>query len=109
MIINKEVIIKGPESDIKVMYHHNNDKRLRFDHQWAIDECINLSTNRKVLKENVWVPDSHSFGEGCGHLWEYLMEVIEDICSFESETFFDYDGHIHMGKPEDYGWGPFDD
>jgi hypothetical protein len=37
------------------------------------------------------------------------MEVIEDICSFEPEMFFDYDGHVHMGKPEDYGWPDFDD
>ena len=48
MIINKEAILKGPDYDTRVEYHHNTDKRLRFDNQWVVGDCFNLSTGKKI-------------------------------------------------------------
>jgi len=104
MIINKETILKGPDYDTKVKYHHNTDKRLRFDNQWVVGECFNLKTNRKIKETKVWIPEGDQEGYAFSKyaIWMYLMEFVEKECCFEEPMFFDDSGHLHLGRPEDY-------
>ena len=104
MIINKEAILKGPDYDAKVEYHHNTDKRLRFDNQWVVGNCFNLSTGKKIKETKVWIPEGDQEGYALSKysIWMYLMEFVERQCSFdEPEMYFDDDGHLHLGTPEE--------
>ena len=104
MKINKEVILKGPDYDTKVEYHHNTDKRLRFDNQWVVGDCFNLSTGKKIKETKVWIPkgDHEGYASSNYTIWMYLMEFVEEQCSFdEPEMYFDVNGNCHLGTPEE--------
>jgi len=104
MIINKEAILKGPDYDTRVEYHHNTDKRLRFDNQWVVGDCFNLSTGKKIKETKVWIPKGDQEGYALSRyaIWMYLMEFVEEECGFEEPMFFDVNGYVHLGRPEDY-------